>query len=146
MLDDSLKVAKGFKFWARMRIQFKWSTIDQGWCSKQPPRPQWMRVFATEIMRGCDNHRLPFSWPLGALHRLRSDAESMRNVWVWYDCQSGSNVLTAAALIMIKALKRLLAKKPALLGVSAQMFGVEVQRGLLHNHAFFGGIMGLDVP
>ncbi|KAJ7659408.1 guanine nucleotide exchange factor in Golgi transport N-terminal-domain-containing protein [Mycena rosella] len=73
----------------------------------QPPRPQWMRVLAMEIMRG-----------------LCSDAELMRNVWARYDAHhSGSNVFS----LLITALKRLVTEKPALLGVSTQMFGVGVQ-------------------
>ncbi|KAJ7102802.1 hypothetical protein C8R44DRAFT_682224 [Mycena epipterygia] len=75
--------------------------------SEQVPRPQWMRVLAMEIMRG-----------------LCSDAELMRNVWARYDAHhSGSNVFTA----LITTLKRLVTEKPALLGVSTQMFGVGVQ-------------------
>ncbi|KAJ6632164.1 hypothetical protein B0H10DRAFT_1976381 [Mycena sp. CBHHK59/15] len=75
--------------------------------AEQSPRPQWMRVLAMEIMRG-----------------LCSDAELMRNVWARYDAHhSGSNVFTA----LIAALKRLVTEKPALLGVSSQMFGVGVQ-------------------
>ncbi|KAJ7641694.1 hypothetical protein FB45DRAFT_900796 [Roridomyces roridus] len=75
--------------------------------SSEPARPQWMRVLAMEIMRG-----------------LCSDAELMRNVWARYDArESGSNVFTA----LITALKRLLTEKPALLGVSNQIFGVGVQ-------------------
>ncbi|KAJ7664366.1 hypothetical protein DFH06DRAFT_322458 [Mycena polygramma] len=75
--------------------------------SEQAPRPQWMRVLAMEIMRG-----------------LCSDSELMRNVWARYDAHhSGSNVFTA----LITALKRLVTEKPALLGVSTQIFGVGVQ-------------------
>ncbi|KAK7039339.1 protein MON2 [Favolaschia claudopus] len=74
--------------------------------SEQGPRPQWMRVLAMEIMRG-----------------LCSDAQLMRNVWARYDARhTGSNVFTA----LITALKRLVTEKPALLGVSAQIFGVGV--------------------
>ncbi|KAJ6531650.1 hypothetical protein DFH09DRAFT_1409114 [Mycena vulgaris] len=75
--------------------------------SDQAPRPHWMRVLAMEIMRG-----------------LCSDAELMCNVWARYDAHhSGSNVFTA----LITALKRLVTEKPAVLGVSTQMFGVGVQ-------------------
>lgn len=86
----------------------------------QAPRPQWMRVLAMEIMRG-----------------LCSDAELMRNVWARYDAHhSGSNVFTA----LITALKRLVTEKPALLGVSAQIFGVGVQPDGTLNSGY-----GLDV-
>ncbi|KAJ7472175.1 hypothetical protein FB451DRAFT_1351838 [Mycena latifolia] len=88
--------------------------------SDQAPRPQWMRVLAMEIMRG-----------------LCSDAELMRNVWARYDAHhSGSNVFTA----LITALKRLLTEKPALLGVSTQIFGVGVQPDNASSSGY-----GLDV-
>ncbi|KAJ7449990.1 hypothetical protein B0H11DRAFT_323334 [Mycena galericulata] len=92
--------------------------------SDQPPRPQWMRVLAMEIMRG-----------------LCSDAELMRNVWARYDAHhSGSNVFTA----LITALKRLVTEKPALLGVSSQIFGVGVQPDANSGAASNSGY-GLDV-
>ncbi|KAF7333497.1 Protein MON2 [Mycena venus] len=91
--------------------------------SEQIPRPQWMRVLAMEIMRG-----------------LCSDAELMRNVWARYDAHhSGSNVFTA----LITALKRLVTEKPALLGVSTQIFGVGVQPDNAGNASNSG--YGLDV-
>ncbi|KAJ7842842.1 hypothetical protein B0H14DRAFT_3868774 [Mycena olivaceomarginata] len=91
--------------------------------SEQAPRPQWMRVLAMEIMRG-----------------LCSDAELMRNVWARYDAQhSGSNVFTA----LITALKRLVTEKPALLGVSTQIFGVGVLPDTAGNASNSG--YGLDV-
>ncbi|KAF7340848.1 Protein MON2 [Mycena sanguinolenta] len=91
--------------------------------SEQQPRPQWMRVLAMEIMRG-----------------LCSDAELMRNVWARYDAQhSGSNVFSA----LITALKRLVTEKPALLGVSTQIFGVGVQPESSGNASNSG--YGLDV-
>ncbi|KAF8198188.1 hypothetical protein K438DRAFT_1823993 [Mycena galopus ATCC 62051] len=91
--------------------------------SEQAPRPQWMRVLAMEIMRG-----------------LCSDAELMRNVWARYDAQhAGSNVFTA----LITALKRLVTEKPALLGVSTQIFGVGVQPDNGGNASNSG--YGLDV-
>ncbi|KAJ6523337.1 hypothetical protein B0H19DRAFT_1201883 [Mycena capillaripes] len=91
--------------------------------SEQIPRPQWMRVLAMEIMRG-----------------LCSDAELMRNVWARYDAQhTGSNVLTA----LITVLKRLVTEKPALLGVSTQIFGVGVQPDNSGNASNSG--YGLDV-
>ncbi|KAJ7123851.1 hypothetical protein C8R43DRAFT_1098976 [Mycena crocata] len=93
--------------------------VEQG---DQAPRPQWMRVIAMEIIRG-----------------LCSDAELMRNVWARYDAQhSGSNVFTA----LITALKRLVTEKPALLGVSTQMFGVGVQPD---GNAASNSGYGLDV-
>jgi hypothetical protein len=50
----------------------------------------------------------------------------MRNVWERYDAQaSGSNVFNS----LITALKRLVTEKPALLGVSSQIFGVGVSSG-----------------
>lgn len=63
----------------------------------------------------------------------------MRNVWARYDAHhSGSNVFTA----LITTLKRLVTEKPALLGVSTQMFGVGVQpdTGSASNSGY-----GLDV-
>ncbi|KAJ7752413.1 hypothetical protein DFH07DRAFT_520905 [Mycena maculata] len=91
--------------------------------TEQPPRPQWMRVLAMEIMRG-----------------LCSDAELMRNVWSRYDAHhSGSNVFTA----LITALKRLVTEKPALLGVSTQIFGVGVQPDA--NSGASNSGYGLDV-
>ncbi|KAJ7911535.1 hypothetical protein B0H13DRAFT_2009133, partial [Mycena leptocephala] len=91
--------------------------------SEQTPRPQWMRVLAMEIMRG-----------------LCSDAELMRNVWARYDANhSGSNVFTA----LITTLKRLVTEKPALLGVSTQIFGVGVQPDNGGNASNSG--YGLDV-
>ncbi|TDL18222.1 hypothetical protein BD410DRAFT_900985 [Rickenella mellea] len=69
-------------------------------------RPHWMRVLAMEIIRG-----------------LCNDAELMRGVWNRYDAQNaGSKVFTS----LITALKRLVTEKPALLGVSTQMFGIGV--------------------
>ncbi|KAJ7026944.1 hypothetical protein C8F04DRAFT_1008614 [Mycena alexandri] len=95
---------------------------DQG---EQIPRPQWMRVLAMEIMRG-----------------LCSDAELMRNVWARYDAHhSGSNVFTA----LITALKRLVTEKPALLGVSTQMFGIGVQPDNVSSTSGSGSGYGLDV-
>ncbi|KAJ7242359.1 hypothetical protein B0H12DRAFT_1132442 [Mycena haematopus] len=91
--------------------------------SEQAPRPQWMRVLAMEIMRG-----------------LCSDAELMRNVWARYDAHhSGSNVFSA----LITVLKRLVTEKPALLGVSTQIFGVGVQPDSGGNASNSG--YGLDV-
>lgn len=69
-------------------------------------RPQWMRVLAMEIIRG-----------------LCNDAELMRRVWERYDTQEGSSKLFGS---LISVLKRLVTEKPALLGVSSQMFGVGV--------------------
>ncbi|RDB21958.1 Protein MON2 [Hypsizygus marmoreus] len=84
-----------------------------------PPRPQWMRVLALEIMRG-----------------LCSDAELMRNVWDRYDAQeSGSKVFGS----LITALKRLVTEKPALLDVGTQMSGL----GVLPEHV--GSGYGIDV-
>ncbi|KAJ7226681.1 hypothetical protein GGX14DRAFT_692973 [Mycena pura] len=89
----------------------------------EQPRPQWMRVLAMEIMRG-----------------LCSDAELIRNVWGRYDeNQSSSNVFTA----LITVLKRLVTEKPALLGVSTQIFGVGVQPDNASNTSVSG--YGLDV-
>ncbi|EGO23125.1 hypothetical protein SERLADRAFT_439867 [Serpula lacrymans var. lacrymans S7.9] len=63
------------------------------------PRPPWTRVLALEIM------------------------QLIRNIWDRYDAQQpGSKVFSS----LISALKRLLTEKPALLGVSSQMFGVGV--------------------
>lgn len=91
-------------------------------------RPQWMRVIAMEIMRGCVFDTYYFLNVsrlicLYYLYRLCTDAELIRNVWERYDAQeSGSNVFTS----LITALKRLITEKPALLGVGSQMFGVGV--------------------
>ncbi|KAJ7444127.1 hypothetical protein B0H11DRAFT_446750 [Mycena galericulata] len=101
--------------------------------SDQPPRPLWMRVLRarngnpTEIIRG-----------------LCSDAELMRNVWARYDAHhSGSNVYTA----LITALKRLITEKPALLGVSTQIFGAGVQpdasSGAASNSGYGLGVAGM---
>ncbi|KAF7329520.1 Protein MON2 [Mycena kentingensis (nom. inval.)] len=80
---------------------------EPGAGAEHEPRPTWMRVIAMEIMRG-----------------LCSDAELVRNVWARYDAkQAGSNVFSA----LITALKRLVTEKPALLGVSTQIFGIGVQ-------------------
>ncbi|CAK5277941.1 unnamed protein product [Mycena citricolor] len=95
------------------------SSVEQG---EVGPRPQWMRVLAMEILRG-----------------LCSDAELMRNVWARYDAQingSTSKVFTT----LVAALKRLLTEKPALLGVSTQIFGVGVQPDVGANSGY-----GLDV-
>ncbi|KAJ7054837.1 hypothetical protein C8F01DRAFT_1161520 [Mycena amicta] len=90
----------------------------------QEPRPQWMRVIAMEIMRG-----------------LCSDAELIRNVWARYDARhSGSNVFSA----LITALKRLVTEKPALLGVSTQIFGVGVPSEGGHGYGLdVGGVAGM---
>ncbi|KAH8111570.1 hypothetical protein DFH11DRAFT_1791651 [Phellopilus nigrolimitatus] len=77
------------------------------------PRPQWMRVLAMEIIRG-----------------LCSDAELMRQVWERYDSQGGSRLYGS----LVSVLKRLVTEKPALLGVSSQMFGVGVS-----SHHFEAG-------
>ncbi|TFY51708.1 hypothetical protein EVG20_g10873, partial [Dentipellis fragilis] len=89
-------------------------------------RPHWMRVLAMEIIRG-----------------LCSDAEFIRNIWQRYDArntaESGSQVFVA----LITALKRLLTEKPAVLGVSQQMFGLGV-----HGHgpdSPASSVYGLDV-
>lgn len=59
----------------------------------------------------------------------------MRHVWDRYDSQgSGSKVFGS----LVTALKRLVTEKPALLGVSSQMFGVGVQV----DHS--GSAYGLD--
>ncbi|TFK22523.1 hypothetical protein FA15DRAFT_757922 [Coprinopsis marcescibilis] len=72
------------------------------------PKPVWMRVISMEIMRG-----------------ICSDAELMRNIWERYDApEDGSKVF----MNLLAALKRLLAEKPALLGVSSQMGGFGVQQ------------------
>jgi hypothetical protein len=64
----------------------------------------------------------------------------MRNVWARYDANhSGSNVFTA----LITTLKRLVTEKPALLGVSTQIFGVGVQPDNGGNASNSG--YGLDV-
>ncbi|KAK7030884.1 Endocytosis and vacuole integrity protein [Paramarasmius palmivorus] len=69
-----------------------------------PARPPWVRVLAMEIMRG--------------------DAELIRNVWDRYDAHPSGNSKVFTSLIT--ALNRLVTEKPALLGVSSQMFGVGV--------------------
>ena len=59
----------------------------------------------------------------------------MRNVWARYDSKhSGSNVFSA----LITALKRLVTEKPALLGVSTQIFGVGVQPDTPSNSSGYG--------
>jgi hypothetical protein len=68
----------------------------------------------------------------------------MRNVWERYDAQdSGSKVFTS----LITALKRLVTEKPALLGVSSQMFGVGVYSGPENSPTGFGldvgGVAGM---
>lgn len=58
----------------------------------------------------------------------------MRGVWDRYDAQNaGSKVFTS----LITALKRLVTEKPAILGVSTQMFGVGVS-----SHASEGAPSG----
>jgi len=87
-------------------------------------RPQWMRVIAMEIMRGCVFLSFYTTSRCSLfVNRLCSDAELIRNMWARYDAeQSGSKVFTS----LITALKRLITEKPALLGVGSQMFGVGV--------------------
>lgn len=56
-------------------------------------------------------------------HRLCSDAELMRNIWIRYDAEeTGSKVFST----LVSALKRLVTEKPPLLGVGSQMYGVGV--------------------
>ncbi|KIY67422.1 hypothetical protein CYLTODRAFT_422528 [Cylindrobasidium torrendii FP15055 ss-10] len=72
--------------------------------------PVWMRVLAMEIMRG-----------------LCSDAELMRNVWERYEGEdTGNEAKSKVFTSLITALNRLVTEKPALLGVSQQMLGVNV--------------------
>lgn len=47
----------------------------------------------------------------------------MRRVWQQYDAKEGSSNLFGS---LVSVLKRLVTEKPALLGVSSQMFGVGV--------------------
>lgn len=54
---------------------------------------------------------------------LCNDAELMRRIWERYDCQEGRTKLFGS---LVSVLKRLITEKPALLGVSSQMFGVGV--------------------
>ncbi|KAG1824871.1 uncharacterized protein BJ212DRAFT_1476159 [Suillus subaureus] len=57
------------------------------------------------------------------LFRVCSDAELVQNTWDRYDAQQpGSKVFSS----VIVAFKRLVAEKPALLGVSAQMIWVGI--------------------
>ncbi|CAG7850918.1 SubName: Full=Related to MON2-Peripheral membrane protein with a role in endocytosis and vacuole integrity {ECO:0000313/EMBL:CCA72019.1} [Serendipita indica DSM 11827] len=77
-------------------------------------RPHWMRVLATEVIRGICN-----------------DADLMRRYWQLYDAGTeGSHVFAA----LITALKRLVTERPALLGVSHQMQGLGVHEGTTLEH------------
>ncbi|KAL5521903.1 MON2 [Sanghuangporus sanghuang] len=94
--------------------------------SEGSSRPLWMRVLAMEIIRG-----------------LCNDAELMRRVWERYDSQKDGTKLFGS---LISVLKRLVTERPALLGVSAQMFGI----GVSSHHAdqstpAGGGGYGFDV-
>lgn len=76
------------------------------------------------------------------LSRLCSDAELMRGVWDRYDAEeSGSSVFTS----LVSTLNRLIAEKPALLGVSQQMFGVGALASAVGEGPGTGGGYGLDV-
>ena len=70
-----------------------------------------------------------------------SDSELMRSFWERYDAhEAGSNVFTA----LITALKRLVTEKPALLGVSSQMYGVCVPSIGDANYGLdVGGVAGI---
>ena len=52
-----------------------------------------------------------------------NDADLMRHIWEKFDSQPSSSKLFTS---LVSVLKRLMTEKPALLGVSAQMFGVGV--------------------
>ena len=76
--------------------------------------------------------------------RLCSDAELMRNVWLRYDADdSGSKVFTS----LLGSLRRLITEKPALLGVSSQIFGIGVStsssEGLGSHGLDVGGLTGM---
>ncbi|KAL5513923.1 hypothetical protein ACEPAG_2684 [Sanghuangporus baumii] len=94
--------------------------------SEGSSRPLWMRVLAMEIIRG-----------------LCNDAELMRRVWERYDSQKDGTKLFGS---LISVLKRLVTERPALLGISTQMFGI----GVSSHHAdqstpTGGGGYGFDV-
>ncbi|KAG8814900.1 hypothetical protein FRC17_000932, partial [Serendipita sp. 399] len=77
-------------------------------------RPSWMRVLATEVIRG-----------------LCSDADLMRRYWQSYDSEEdGSRVFA----FLITALKRLVTEKPVLLGTSHQMQGLGLQEANKLEH------------
>ncbi|KAG9054789.1 hypothetical protein FS842_004111 [Serendipita sp. 407] len=77
-------------------------------------RPSWMRVLATEVIRG-----------------LCGDADLMRRYWQSYDSEAdGSRVFAS----MITALKRLVTERPGLLGTSQQMQGLGVQESNKLEH------------
>ena len=67
--------------------------------------------------------------------RLCSDADLMRRVWENYDSKEGSSNLFGS---LVSVLKRLVTEKPALLGVSSQMFGV----GVSSHHSESGAAAG----
>ncbi|KAF7416059.1 hypothetical protein PC9H_002319 [Pleurotus ostreatus] len=91
-------------------------------------RPQWMRVLAMEIIRG-----------------LCSDADLVRTIWDRYDAQKDASSQVLSSLV--SALKRLITEKPALLGVSAQMFGVGVPEQAVEGGVVEGvkGMVGATV-
>lgn len=89
-------------------------------------RPQWMRVLCMEIVRG-----------------LCNDAELMRRIWERYDSQEHGAKLFGS---LISVMKRLVTEKPALLGVSSQMFGVGVSSHHVESSSTSGsGSYGFDV-
>ncbi|KII84914.1 hypothetical protein PLICRDRAFT_179240 [Plicaturopsis crispa FD-325 SS-3] len=75
--------------------------------------------------------------------QLCIDAEFVRNIWDRYDSEqeSGSKVFTS----LITALKRLVTEKPALLGVSTQIFGVGVTAHASEGQSASSSAYSLDV-
>ncbi|EIW78018.1 hypothetical protein CONPUDRAFT_146079 [Coniophora puteana RWD-64-598 SS2] len=93
---------------------------DESDGSDHPAQRPWVRVLAMEVIRG-----------------LCSDAELIRNIWDRYDAlqpppSQDPNTPTASSgaskvfASLLTTLKRLVTEKPAILGVSSQMFGIGV--------------------
>ncbi|EJC99516.1 uncharacterized protein FOMMEDRAFT_142756 [Fomitiporia mediterranea MF3/22] len=89
------------------------------------PRPLWMRVLAMEIIRG-----------------LCNDPDVMRHIWESYDSQEGGTKLFGS---LVSVLNRLSTEKPALLGISSQMFGVGVSSHSDQGSSVGAGGYGFDV-
>jgi len=74
--------------------------------------PHWMRVLSLEIVRG-----------------LCNDPDFVRAIWQRYDgdtLDSGEGASANVFTMLVAALKRVVTEKPALLGISQQMLGVNV--------------------
>lgn len=69
----------------------------------------------------------------------------MRTIWDRYDAQKDASSQVLSSLV--SALKRLITEKPALLGVSAQMFGVGVPEQAVEGGVVEGvkGMVGATV-